>query len=50
MAIFDTPTQNPHQLTNHQKMVQVITSAAAMAVRNLVQIRPWGACGQMGEI
>ena len=25
-------------------------SAAPMAVPNLVQIRPWGASGQMGEI
>ena len=33
-----------------KKLAQVITSAAPTAVPNLVQIRPRGASGQMGEI
>ena len=37
-------------LTDHQKMLQVIRSATPAAVANLVQIRQWGASGQMGEI
>jgi len=39
-AIFHPP-QNPHPLTDHQKLVQMIKSAEATAVPNLVQIRPW---------
>jgi len=50
MAIFDPP-QNPHPLTDHQKIGTVITLAAApTAVTNMVQIRPRGAFGHMGEI
>jgi len=45
MAIFDPP-QNPHPLTDRQKLVQVIASTAPMAVPNLVQIRPWGLLGK----
>jgi len=44
------PPQNPHPLTDHQKMVQVIKSAAPMAAPSLVQIRPREASGHMGEI
>jgi len=49
MAIFDPP-QNPHPLTDRQKLVQVIAAMAPTAVPNLVQIRPWRASGQMAEI
>jgi len=47
---FSTPHRihTPWPIT--KKMVQVITSAAPTAVPNLVQIRPRGASGQMGEI
>ena len=44
------PPQNPHPLTDRQKLVQVIAAMAPTAVPNLVQIRPWRASGQMAEI
>ena len=47
---FSTPHRinTPWPIT--KKLVQMITSAARTAAPNLVQIRRWGASGQMGEI
>jgi len=39
---FSTPPQNPHPLTDHQKIGTGDYSAAPTAVPNLVQIRRWG--------
>jgi len=47
---FSTPTESTPLDQSPKKLVQVITSAAPTAVTNLVQIRPRGASGQMGEI
>jgi len=48
---FLTTHKSQHPLTDHQKkLLLVITSATPTAVPNLVQIHPWGASGQMGEI
>jgi len=41
MAIFDPSPHYPHPLTDHQNLLQVITSATPTAVPNLVQIHPW---------
>jgi len=38
----------PHPLTDHQKICHM--SATPTAMPNLVQIRPQGASGEMGEI
>ena len=47
---FSTPTESTPFDRSPKNLVQVIMSAAPMAVTNLVQIRPRGASGQMGEI
>jgi len=39
---FRPPPQNPHPLTDHQKIRTGDYSAAPTAVPNLVQIRRWG--------
>jgi len=44
---FLLPPQNPRPLTDHQKLLKVITLAAPTAGPNLVQIRLWQASGQM---
>jgi len=49
MAIFDPP-QNKHPLTDHQKFGTGDYVGGPYAAPNLVQIRRWGASGQMGEI
>jgi len=43
-------TQNPHPLTDTKNLPQVIRSVIPTATPYLVQIRPCGASGQMGEI
>jgi len=50
MAIFDPPPESTPLERSPKNLVQVITSAASTTVPNLVQIRRWGASGQMGEI
>ena len=50
MAIFDLPTESTPLNQSPKNLVQVIILAAPTAVPNLVQIRPWEASGQMGEI
>ena len=45
-----TPTESTPLDRSPEKLVQVIMSAASTAVTNLVQIRPRGVSGQMGEI
>ena len=47
---FRPPTESTPLDQSPQNLVQVITSAAPIAVTNLVQILRWGAFGQMGEI
>jgi len=47
---FSTATESTPLDRSPKNLVQVITSAAPTAVPNLVQIRPRGASGQMGEI
>jgi len=46
---FRPPTESTPLDRSPKNLVQVITSAAPTAVTNLVQIRRWGAFGQMGE-
>ena len=47
---FSTPTESTPFDRSPKNLVQVIMSAAPIAVTNLVQIRTRGASGQMGEI
>jgi len=47
---FRPPTESTTLDRSPKNLVQVITSAAPTALTNLVQILPWGAFGQMGEI
>ena len=47
---FSTPTESTPLDRSPKKLLLVITSATPTAVPNLVQIRPRGATGQMGEI
>jgi len=47
---FSTPTESRPLNRSPKVLVQVITLAAPTAVQHLVQIRPWGTSGQMGEI
>jgi len=47
---FSAATESTPLDRSPKNLVQVITSAAPTAVPNLVQIRPRGASGQMGEI
>ena len=47
---FSTPTESTPLDRSPKNLAQVITSAAPTAASNLVQIRRWGASGQMGEI
>jgi len=47
---FSTPTESTPLDRSPKNLVQVIMSAAPTAAPNLVQIRRWGASGQMGEI
>ena len=47
---FSTPTESTPLDRSPQILLLVITSATPTAVPNLVQIRPRGASGQMGEI
>jgi len=47
---FSTPTESTPLDRSANNLVQVIMSAARTAAPNLVQIRPRGASGQMGEI
>ena len=46
------PAQNPHPLTDHKKMLLVITLATPTSAQNLVEIRPrgGGASAQIGEL
>ena len=47
---FSTPTESTPLDRSPKNLLLVITSATPTAVPNLVQIRPRGASGQMGEI
>jgi len=47
---FSTPTESTPIDQSPKNLLLVITSATPKAVPNLVQIRPRGAYGQMGEI
>ena len=47
---FSTSTESTPLDGSPKTLLLVITSATPTAVPNLVQIRPRGACGQMGEI
>ena len=47
---FSTPTESTPLDRSPRNLLLVITSATPTAVPNLVQIRPRGASGQMGEI
>ena len=47
---FRPPTESTPLDRSLKNLLLVITSATHMAVPNLVQIRPRGASGQMGEI
>jgi len=44
------PPQNPHPLTDYQKIGTCDYVGGPTAVPNLVQICPGGTSGQMGEI
>ena len=48
--IFDLPPQNRRPLTDRKKIVAGDYVHNFTAVINLVEIRPWGVSGQMGEI
>ena len=47
---FSTPTESTPLDRSQKKLLLVITSVTPTAVPNLVQIRPRGASGQIGEI
>ena len=47
---FRPPTESTPFDRSPKNLLLVITSATPTAVANLVQIRLWGASGQMGEI
>ena len=47
---FSTPTESTPLDRSPKYLLLVITSATPTAVPNLVQIRPRGASGQVGEI
>jgi len=47
---YSTPTESTPLDRSPKKLLLVIMSATPTAVPNLVQIRPRGASGQMGEI
>ena len=47
---FRPPTESTSLDRSPKNLLLVITSATPTAVPNLVQIRPRGASGQMGEI
>jgi len=49
-ANFRPPTESTPLDRSPKNLAQVITSAAPMAAPNLVQIRRWGASGQMGFV
>ena len=47
---FLTPTKSIYLNRSLKNLSQVIRSMTSTAVQNLVEIRPWGASGQIGEI
>jgi len=49
-VIFDPPTKTTNLNRSLKNLSQVIRSITSTAVHNLVEIRPWGASGQIGEI
>ena len=47
---FDPPQKSAYLNRSLKHLSQVIRSMTSTAVQNLVEIRPWGASGQIGEI
>ena len=47
---FRLPTESTSLNRSLKNLAWVITSTTATAVQNLVEIRSWGASGQIGEI
>jgi len=47
---FSPPTKSTYLNRSLKNFSQVIRSRTSTAVQNLVEIRPWGASGQIGEI
>ena len=47
---FRPPTESTYLNRSLKNLEWVITSTTATAVHNLVEIRSWGASGQIGEI